>query len=287
MTPHWRRYMSLCPFGQYSGAKGEAPSKNVAQLQEEANKALDCLLATRSSLDARWRRQVSHFGMALHQIESETTEAIKEARPLCAHTIWDVETHWMALISEAKVWHTTCLKGIGDKCSLALAEVENHCPTTIRKAESNNTSRTHSTQQSHAKAIQHLEAEVIEEEGKNCLAFLTTYDIMVTQYHLLLGNAPTSTLLSIPLGVSPSEQEYAPQTPPSTTPAATRPLLQSKWWHHLPDQVGPTSPSEATSKTIPKDPNHSKWKEEMPLHKALSMELPGGLSQGLQAHVEG
>ena len=57
--------------------------------------------------------------------------------------------------------------------------------------------------------------EAIEEEGKDCLTLLTAcgaalktsspkgHDIMVTPYQLLLENAPMSTLLSIPLGVSP------------------------------------------------------------------------------------
>ena len=76
---------------------------DVAQLQEEANKDLGCLLVTRSHLDARQRKQVSDFGMAFHQIELVTTEAIKEVKALCAYTIWDVETCWMALISEAKI----------------------------------------------------------------------------------------------------------------------------------------------------------------------------------------
>ena len=85
------------------GPSGEAPSVDVTQLQEEANKTLHHLLVNRSSLDARQRKQVSNFGMALHLIESETTEAIKAAKALCAHTIQDVETHWMALINEGKV----------------------------------------------------------------------------------------------------------------------------------------------------------------------------------------
>ena len=158
-------------------------------------------------------------GMAFHQNESETTEAIKEVKALCAHTIWDMKTHWTVLISEAKVHHTTCIKENEDDCPCALAEVENCCSTAIREAESRGASRAHSIQQSHAKDIQHLEAETIEEEGKDCLAFLTTCSavlrasppeacgIIVTPFHLLLGNAPMSTLLSIPLRVSPAEQE--------------------------------------------------------------------------------
>ena len=95
--------MSLFPPVETLVPSREAPPLDVARLQEEANKALDCLLVTRSSLDARWRKQVSDFGMALHQIESETTEAIKQVKALCAHTIWDAETHQMALIGEAEV----------------------------------------------------------------------------------------------------------------------------------------------------------------------------------------
>ena len=62
---------------------------DVIQLQEEAGKALGCLLATRSSLNAHQRKQVSDFKMAHHQNESETTEAIT----LCAHTTRGAEAH--------------------------------------------------------------------------------------------------------------------------------------------------------------------------------------------------
>ena len=91
------------PLVETLGPSRKAPSMDMVQLQEESNKALDHLLVTRSSLDARWRKQVSNFGIALCQIESDTTKAIKEAKALCVCTIWDVETHEMALISEAKV----------------------------------------------------------------------------------------------------------------------------------------------------------------------------------------
>ena len=160
--PHIGAYTCLsAPSVKTPGPSREAPSVDVAQLQEEENKALDCLLPTRSSLDAWWRRQVSNFGVALHQIELETTEANKEAKALCAHTIWDVETCWMVLISKAKVQHAACLKEIEDNYALALAEAENCCLTAIREAESSSTSKAHSIQQSHAKDIQHLEVEAI------------------------------------------------------------------------------------------------------------------------------
>ena len=142
--------MSLNPPVENLGPSREAPPLDVARLKEGANRALDLLLATRSSLDARQRKQVSNFGMALLQIEWETTKAIKEAKALCAHTIWDVETHCMVLISKAEVWHAACLKEIEDDCSFALAEAENCCSTTIREAESSSSSKACSAQQAHA-----------------------------------------------------------------------------------------------------------------------------------------
>ena len=66
---------------------------DVIQLQEEVGKALGCLLATRSSLNAHQRKQVLDFKMALCQNELETSEGIKEAKILCAHTTREAEAN--------------------------------------------------------------------------------------------------------------------------------------------------------------------------------------------------
>ena len=92
--------------------------------------------------------------------------------PLCAHTIQDMETCWTALISEAKVWHAICIKEIEDDYAHALAEAENCCSSAIWDAESRGASKTCSIQQCHAKDIQHLEAEAIEEEEGTALPSL-------------------------------------------------------------------------------------------------------------------
>ena len=177
--------------------------------------ALGHLLVTRSSINACQRKQISDFGMALCPNESEITKAIKEVKALCAHTIRDVEACQEVLISEAENWHAACIKEAKANCACTLTKAENHCSTVIREAESRGASQACLIQQLHAKDIQHLETEVIEEERRNCLAFLATCStalrpsppkacgIMVTPFHLLLGNAPMSTLLSIPPGVSP------------------------------------------------------------------------------------
>ena len=84
-------------------SNGNAPSLDVTQLQEEANKALGCLLAIRSTINACWRKEVSDFGMACCQNESEITEAIKAMKALCAWTIMEAEAHHVVLISKAKI----------------------------------------------------------------------------------------------------------------------------------------------------------------------------------------
>ena len=168
------------------------------------------------------------LGMALHQNGSETTKAIKEAKALCAQTIRNAEAWQAVLIHEAKVWHAACIKEAETNCACTVAEAENHCSTAIREAESQGASQACSIQQLHFKDIQHLEAEAIEEERRDCLAFLNAcstalstsppeaHGVMVTPFHLLLGNAPMSTLLSIPPGVSSLQLESAPYTPPSS-----------------------------------------------------------------------
>ena len=68
---------SPSPLVKTPGLSSEAPSLDVIQLQEKANKALGHFLVTRSSINTCQRKQVSDFAMALHQNESKTTEAIK------------------------------------------------------------------------------------------------------------------------------------------------------------------------------------------------------------------
>ena len=111
---------------------------DVIQLQEEANRALGHLLLTRSSL------KVLDFDMALHQNESETTKAIKEAKALCACTIREAEAHQVMLMGEAEAQHATCIREAKANCTIA--EVENCCSMAIRKAESHGTKQACSIQ---------------------------------------------------------------------------------------------------------------------------------------------
>ena len=161
------------PLGTLGQGAGILPG-DVIQLQEEMGKTLGWLLATRSSLNACWRKQVSEFEMALHQNEAETIQAIKEARILHACTIREAEAHWVKLISKAEAWHTTCIKEAKANCASTIAEAENCCSVAIRKVESHGAKQAHSIQQSHAEGMHHPEMGAIGEEGKDHLSFLAT-----------------------------------------------------------------------------------------------------------------
>ena len=134
------------PDGTPEGS-GNAPPLEAAQLQEEANKALGCLLAMRSTINTCRRKEISDFGMSLCHNESEVTKAIKTAKALCAHTIrevealcahtiWEAEAGHTVLVSKVKTHHVTCIKEAEANCTSALAEAEDHCSTAIRRVES-------------------------------------------------------------------------------------------------------------------------------------------------------
>ena len=245
---------------------GNALSLDVTQIQEEANKALGCLLATRSTIDACWRKEVSDFGMALYQNESEITEAIKAVKALCAWTIREAEANCAVLISEAKVQHATCIK-----------EAEANCTHTLAEA-----SHVQLIQQLHTKDIQHLEAEAIEEEKRDYLTFLAAcgtslrasppkaHGIMVASFHLLLGNAPNIfSAKHSPRGI-PLQQEPTPQTPHCLHQQSAQALDSVQAATQLTQPGGTSVPISNYLQSDSRGAPHSKQKEEMLLHKALS-----------------
>ena len=100
--------------------------------------------------------------MELHQNNSETMESIKEARAICAHATQDAEALCSATVKEAKA-----------TCTHTIQEAKTLCSTAIRDAEIWGASQADSLQQRHDKTIQHLEEQVIQEEGKSQIDILS------------------------------------------------------------------------------------------------------------------
>ena len=184
-----------------------------------ANKALEELLATKSSINAcRWK-VVWELGMELHWNDSETAESIKEDRAVCTLATLDAEALCAATVKEAKA-----------TCACTVQEAKALCSTAIRDVETQGAFQADSLHWRHAKTIQHLEELVIQEEGKSQIDFLSACQAalqaspvecrctLVTSYHILMGQAPTSHPFTLSQGASPIEQPSALVAPSSPAP---------------------------------------------------------------------
>ena len=193
------------------GPSSDAPPLHIAHLWEQANKALGDLLAIKSSIDTCWQKLVFKFSLSLCQNESKTIKSIKEAKALCTCSIREAEGNCAHSIKEAE-----------GNCAHSIKEAEAHCSTAIREAENQGASQASSIQQSHAKDIQHLEEEAIEEESKDQLNFPSacqaalkasppeSCSMLIASYQVVLGHVLMSNLLNIPQGASPSQQRSIP-----------------------------------------------------------------------------
>ena len=79
---------TISPIAMTTRSRSITPPADAAELQENANKALEELLATKSSIDAHRQRAIWELAMELHWNESETAESIKEARAICSLLPW-------------------------------------------------------------------------------------------------------------------------------------------------------------------------------------------------------
>ena len=183
--------------------------------------------------------------MELCQNNSETTESIKEARAVCTCATLDPEALCSVIVKEAKA-----------TCTCTIQEAKALCSATIKNAEIWGASQADSLQWRHVKTLQHLEEQVIQEEGKSqgdflsaCQAALQASPVelrgaLVALYHLMMGQAPTSHPFTLSHGASPIEQPSAPVAP-SLAPEHSPRLKQ---WHPTPDPVDNTPLGRTTSK---------------------------------------
>ena len=94
---------SISPITVVSRPRSITAPVDAMELWENANKALEELLATKASTHAcRWRA-IWELGMELHQNESQATESIKEAKALCSRVTLDAKTTCSVAVKEAKM----------------------------------------------------------------------------------------------------------------------------------------------------------------------------------------
>ena len=93
---------NIFPIVAISGSGSISPTVDLTELWTNANKALDELLSTKGSIDARRQRAVWELGMMLCQNESQAAASIKEARVICSQMTLDIWTACSQSILEAK-----------------------------------------------------------------------------------------------------------------------------------------------------------------------------------------
>ena len=224
------------------------PPTDVAELWENANNALEELLATKSSINAHRQRAIWELGIEIHQNEPKTVESIKEARAICSHVTLDAETLCFATVKEAKVTYIWTIKEAKAICACTIWEAETAYSAVIRDAETWGTSQTKSLYRQHAKTIWDLEEQVIQEEGRSQTDFLSTCQaalhaspvelkgMLVASYHILLGQVPMSH--HSPYHKGPPQQSNSPPQQllpcqyPSSSQAQKAASFPTPCWQH-------------------------------------------------------
>ena len=152
---------TISPIAMTTRSRSITPPTDAAELWENANKALEELLATKASIDARRWRAVWELGMELHRNESATAESIKEARAICSHVTLDAKALCFATVKGAKVTYIQTIKEAKTTHACTIQEAEAACYAAIRDAKTWGASQAKSLQRQHGKAIWDLEAQVI------------------------------------------------------------------------------------------------------------------------------
>ena len=238
---------NISPITASSGSRSISPPVDLVELWTNANKALDELLSTKGSIDARRWRAVWELGVMLHQNESQVAAMIKEARVICSQTTLDIWTACSQSLLEAKTSYLAAVKEAKTTRGCLVQEAEATCSKAICEAKALKISQAAMLHKEHGKHMQDLEEQAIVEESGSHNDFLSACQVILyssppslkstlaASYHSLLGQTPPlSPPLILPQRTSPMEEQ--PTAAGSPTPApkqSPRPKRQ----HPLPEPV--------------------------------------------------
>ena len=127
--------MNISPIAAILRSRSVSPSVDPTELQTNANRALDDLLNTKGSIDARRLRAVWKLCIILCQNESQVAASIKEANVICSQVtleaqavcsqlILKAKTNFLAVVEKAKTTRGCLVQEAKTACSKAICEVE-------------------------------------------------------------------------------------------------------------------------------------------------------------------
>ena len=116
-----------------------------------ANKALNNLLSTKGSIDARRQRAVWDLGVLLCQTESPAATTVQEVRTICSQMALGIPTACSQLILEAKTGYLVAVKEAKTTRSHLLQKAEATCSKVICEAEAQKMSQVTMLHKEHGK----------------------------------------------------------------------------------------------------------------------------------------
>ena len=203
---------------------------DLVELWTNANKALDELLSTKGSIDARRQRAVWELGMMLHQNESQVATIIKEARVICSQTTLDIWTACSQSLLEGKTSYLAAVKEAKTTRGHLVQEAMATCSKAICEAEAQKISQAAMLHKEHGKYMQDLEEQAVVEESRSHNDFLSACQVILyssppslkstlaASYHILLGQTPLLPPLILPQRTSPMEEQQTAASSPTLVP---------------------------------------------------------------------
>ena len=219
---------NISPIAAVSRSRSVSPLVDLAELWTNANRALNDLLNTKGSIDARRWRPIWELGVILCQNESQVAASIKEAKVIYSQATLDAQTACSWLILEAKTNFLVAVKKAKTTRGHLVQEAKAACSKAICEVKAQKVSQAAIFHKEHGKYMQDLEEQAIGEESRSHNDFLSTCQValynsppqlkgaLATSYHILLGQTPPLPLLILPQKTSPVEEQ--PTTAASPTP---------------------------------------------------------------------
>ena len=115
---------TISPIATTTRSRNITPFADMTELWENANKALEELLAMKASIDASRQRAIWELSVELHWNVSKTSKSIKEARAVCSHVTLDTNALCSATIKEVKTTQACTIQEVEAVCSMAIRDAE-------------------------------------------------------------------------------------------------------------------------------------------------------------------
>ena len=217
---------SISQIAAISRTRCVSPLMDIIEIRANANKALNDLLNTKGSIDARRWRAVWELGVILHQNESQAATSIKEAKAICSQVTLDAQTTCSWLILKAMTDSLAVVKKAKSTRGHLVQEAKATCSKTICEVKAQRVSQVALFQKEHDNYMWDQEEQAVGEESRSHNNFLSTCQvilynsppelkgILATSYHILLGQTPTLPPLILPQKTSPVEEQPTTAAPP-------------------------------------------------------------------------